>query len=117
MRIVITGSSALVENNLEKYLPEDIDEIVSCGGEGIDYCAKKYALTHNIKYSEFMSRYDVYGDKAVGIRAVMIANYVDYALVFWDGESEETKVFADVFKRLKKTIFIIRRKKKTGTQR
>lgn len=109
MRIVITGSSSLIENNLEKYLPSDVDEIVSNGGEGIDYCAKKYALAHNIKYTEFLPRYDVYGDKAVTIRNILIANYADYALVFWDGKSKNTKNFSDVFKSLNKTIYIIRR--------
>lgn len=35
MKIAVIGSRSLVVNNLEKYLPKDVDEIVSGGAIGM----------------------------------------------------------------------------------
>ncbi len=43
MKVAIIGSRGLQVNNLEKYLPSNISEIVSGGAKGIDCCAAKYA--------------------------------------------------------------------------
>lgn len=53
MKIAVIGSRSLVVNNLEKYLPKDVDEIVSGGAIGIDRCAKEYAIRNNITLREF----------------------------------------------------------------
>ena len=54
MKIAVIGSRSLVVNNLEKYLPKDVDEIVSGGAIGIDRCAKEYAIRNNITLREFL---------------------------------------------------------------
>ena len=110
MKVAITGSSSLVEYSLDKYLSTDVDEIISFGGEGIDECAKKYAMAYKVKYTELIPRYDIYGDEAVIVRNKQVADYADYSLVFWDGKSAGTKLFVDMFKKSGKPIFIIRRK-------
>lgn len=56
MKIAVIGSQSLVVNNLEKYLPKDVDEIVSGGAIGIDRCAKEYAIRNNITLREFFAR-------------------------------------------------------------
>ena len=53
MKIAVIGSRSLVVNNLEKYLPKDVDEFVSGGAIGIDRCAKEYAIRNNITLREF----------------------------------------------------------------
>ena len=53
MKVAIIGSRNLYIDNLDKYIPEDTDEIVSGGAVGIDTCAKEFALKNNIKLTEF----------------------------------------------------------------
>ena len=43
MKVAIIGSRNLHVENFEKYLPEDVTEIVSGGAKGIDSDAEKYA--------------------------------------------------------------------------
>ncbi len=43
MKIAIVGSRNLKVNNLRKYLPKNVTEIVSGGARGVDTSAKEYA--------------------------------------------------------------------------
>ncbi len=43
MKIAIVGSRNLKVNNLKKYLPKNVTEIVSGGAKGVDTSAKEYA--------------------------------------------------------------------------
>ena len=61
MKVAVIGSRGLTVNNLGKYLPEDTTEIVSGGAKGIDTCARDYALSHDIKLTEFLPEYSRYG--------------------------------------------------------
>jgi len=54
MKCAIVGSRNLLIDNLQPYLPGSTTEIFSGGAIGIDTCAKKYALSNNIKYTEFL---------------------------------------------------------------
>ena len=40
MKIAVVGSRSLSIKCLEKYLPEDITEIVTGGAKGVDTCAR-----------------------------------------------------------------------------
>ena len=53
MKLAIIGSRSLTVTNLEEYIPENTVEIISGGAKGIDSCAKKFALKHSLKYTEF----------------------------------------------------------------
>ena len=64
MKIAVIGSRSLVVNNLKKYLPKDVDEIVSGGAIGIDRCAKEYAIRNNITLREFLPEYNKFGRSA-----------------------------------------------------
>ena len=61
LKIAIIGSRNLTVNNLEKYLPQGVTEIVSGGAKGIDSCARNYAQENNIKLTEFLPQYEKYG--------------------------------------------------------
>lgn len=61
MKIAVIGSRGLVINDLGKYLPANVTEIVSGGAKGIDTCAKEYALSNGIKLTEFLPEYNKYG--------------------------------------------------------
>lgn len=49
MKIAVIGSRELTIEDLGLYLPPDVDELVSGGARGIDYCAKLYAQKRNLK--------------------------------------------------------------------
>lgn len=54
MKIAIIGSRGLSADDLGKYLPVGVTEIVSGGAKGIDTCAKEYALANGLKLTEFL---------------------------------------------------------------
>ncbi len=95
MKVAVIGSRNLQVNDLEKYLPENITEIVSGGARGIDSCARRYALENNIKLTEFLPEYDKYGRKAPLCRNITIIEHADIVLAFWDGQSNGTRFVID----------------------
>lgn len=106
MKIAIIGSRNLFVTNLEKYLPENVDEIVSGGAKGIDSCAKIFAEKKNIKFTEFLPEYDKYGKIAPLKRNDLIIEYADIVLAFWDGKSKGTKYVIEHCKKEGKKIII-----------
>lgn len=103
MIVAVVGLRGLIVDNLEDYLPEDVTEIVSGGAKGVDSCARKYALAHNIKLTEFLPNYIRYGKSAPLRRNLQIIDYADVVYAFWDGESCSTRfVIAGYLKRNKK---------------
>ena len=53
-----TPSTMEIPDNLEKYLPNGVTEIVSGGAKGIDTCAREYAVSNGIKLTEFLPEYE-----------------------------------------------------------
>ena len=90
MKVAIVGSRSISVNNLHKYLPEEVSEIVSGGARGIYNCAAEYAAENGIKLTEFLPEYSKYGKGAPIVRNKQIADYADLVLAFWDGKSKGT---------------------------
>lgn len=111
MKIAVIGSRNLKVKNLGQYLPQGVTEIVSGGAKGIDTCAKEYALNNNIKLTEFLPDYDKYGRSAPIKRNVLIVDYADMVLAFWDGQSRGTKFVINQCKQSSKPIKIFVQKK------
>ena len=99
MKVGVIGSRGLTVDNLEQYLPEDTTEIVSGGAKGIDTCAREYALSHDIKLTEFLPEYSRYGRGAPLKRNLQIIEYADVVIAFWDGKSKGTKYVIDNCKK------------------
>ena len=95
MKVAVIGSRGLIVNDLGKYLPENTTEIVSGGAKGIDTCARDYALSHDIKLTEFLPEYSRYGRGAPLKRNLLIIDYSDLVIAFWDGKSRGTKYVID----------------------
>lgn len=106
MKVAIIGSRNLEIENLEKYLPENTIEIVSGGAKGIDCCAKNYAIQHNMKLTEFLPQYNMYGKGAPIKRNMEIIDYSDIIVAFWDGKSKGTKFVIESTQKLNKPILI-----------
>lgn len=109
MKVAIIGSRKLNVENLQDYLPEGTDEIVSGGARGIDTCARNYALKNDLKLTEFRPEYNKYGRGAPLRRNETIVNYADMVLAFWDGESRGTKFVINYCEKVGKEckIFIM----------
>lgn len=111
MKIAVIGSRNLKVKNLGQYLPQDVTEIVSGGAKGIDTCAREYAQNNNIKLTEFRPDYDKYGRSAPLARNVLIVDYADMVLAFWDGQSRGTKFVIDKCRECSKPTKIFMLKK------
>lgn len=106
MKVAVIGSRNLTVNNLDKYLPKETTEIVSGGAEGIDSCAREYAINNHIKLTEFLPEYSKYGRTAPLKRNIDIINCADIVLAFWDGKSRGTRFVIENCKRLKVPVKI-----------
>ncbi len=106
MKVAIIGSRNLMVNDLEKYLPEGVTEIVSGGARGIDNCAGNYARANGLKLTEFLPEYDKYGRSAPLKRNLQIIEYADCVLAFWDGQSRGTKYVIDNCKKKNKNVSV-----------
>lgn len=109
MKLAIVGSRNISGVNIEEYLPEGIDEIVSGGARGIDSVAAAYAKTHGIKLVEFLPDYKKYPGRVAPLRRNdQIADYADEVIAFWDGVSSGTKYTIEAFKKRGKKVRIFK---------
>lgn len=109
MCIAIIGSRGLWINDLGKYLPHEVTEIISGGANGIDSCARAYAIAHNILLTEFLPEYAKYGRAAPLRRNISIVENADLVLAFWDSISRGTKCTINACKRMGVPIKVIAR--------
>ena len=90
MKAAVVGSRGLRVDDLGKYLPEGVTEIISGGAKGVDACAREYALAHGITLTEYLPEYEKYGRAAPLRRNLAIIENADLVLAFWDGRSRGT---------------------------
>ena len=91
MKVAVVGSREIIIEDLGKYLPENVTEIISGGAIGVDSCAKNYALENNIPYREYLPEYEKYRRNAPLVRNKKIIDACDEALIFWNGRSKGTR--------------------------
>ena len=101
MKVAVVGSRYLRVDDLGKYLPDSVTEIISGGAKGVDMGAREYALAHGIKLTEYLPEYDRYGRGAPLRRNITIIEQADLVLAFWDGRSHGTKFVIDQCKSRK----------------
>lgn len=106
MKVAMIGSRSLNIDNIGKYLPEGVTEIVSGGAKGIDSCVREYAKKKGIKLTEFLPEYSKYGRGAPLRRNLEIIAYADEVVAFWDGKSRGTKFVIDNCKKQSKKVTV-----------
>ncbi len=106
MKVAVIGSRSFNDVELEKYLPENITEIVSGGARGIDTLAREYAIKKGITLKEFLPKYNLYGRGAPLKRNIEIIDYSDEVIAFWDGVSSGTKFVIEQCKKKNKKITV-----------
>ena len=99
MRVAVIGSRGLQVNDLGKYLPDEVTEIISGGARGVDTSAREYATEHGLKLTEYLPEYSRYGRAAPLRRNITIMENADLVLAFWDGTSHGTKYVIDNCKK------------------
>lgn len=107
MRVAIIGSRCLEIDDIRKYLPEGVTEIVSGGAKGIDKCAREYAMKNGLKLTEFLPEYSRYKKGAPLKRNLQIIDYADKVIAFWDGKSRGTKFIIENCRKENKEIEVI----------
>ncbi len=95
MKVAVVGSRNLRVDNLGKYLPEGVTEIISGGARGVDTSAREYARSNGLRLTEFLPEYEKYGRVAPLHRNITIIEHADLVLAFWDGSSRGTKFVID----------------------
>ncbi len=108
MKVAVIGSRGLTVEDLGKYLPEGTTEIVSGGARGVDTCAREYAVSHGVKFTEFLPEYERYGRGAPLKRNITIIQNSDIVLAFWDGSSRGTKFVIDKCREMGVEVKVIR---------
>lgn len=106
MKVAVIGSRELEIEDIEKYIPQNVTEIISGGARGIDRCAEKYAKENEIKYSVFLPDYKKYKRGAPLIRNREIIEAADEVIAIWDGRSKGTKYGIELCRKLNKKVTV-----------
>ena len=115
LKLLIAGSRGINKFDLEEYIPEETDLILSGGADGIDSLAEKYADAHRISKLILRPRYDLYGRAAPLKRNETMVDLSDYILVIWDGKSKGTKHTIEYAEKQNKPIKTILFSTQTNT--
>lgn len=89
-------------------LSPDNVEIVEGGARGADRLAKSFALDYGIRHKQFKAEWKKLGKGAGHVRNGKMADYCDFGIGFWDGESKGTKNMIETMKSLDKDVYIVR---------
>lgn len=106
MKVAIIGSRTITIKNIEDYIPKNTTEIISGGAKGVDSCARLFAESNNIIYTEFLPDYKKYGRAAPIVRNRLIVDSADIIIAFWDGTSKGTKSVIDYCNKAGKKVQI-----------
>ncbi len=107
MKVAVVGSRNLTNIELDKFISEETEEIVSGGAVGVDFCAAKYAKEKGLRLTEFIPRYDRYGRAAPIVRNKMIVDYADKIFIFWNGSSKGTLSVIEYARKVGKPFEVI----------
>lgn len=128
IKLCISGSRAIRDYPIllkaieyAKIIPEDIDEIVEGGAQGVDKLAQRYAKENNLKlvtmnaeWSNLDAKPCVVGENLYGKynklaghnRNRKMIEYADMVLAIWDGVSHGTLNAIETAKEIGKEIII-----------
>lgn len=97
---VVSQAVSYVIDNL---FPDSQIEIVSGGALGVDSLARRFAKEKGYLLTEMKPNYQHNNDRTAPLRRnIEIANYCDYYVAIWDGESTGTKHILDHLQKLGK---------------
>lgn len=113
MKTIIAGSRSITDaNRLYPILDNHLDTIteVVCGyASGPDSIGAQWAIDRHIPISDFPAAWRPNGvfDRSAGYkRNVLMGQYADQLIAFWDGESRGTKHMIDIMDGLQKYYMV-----------
>jgi len=107
MKLAIIGSRSIENLNLDEYIKEKPDVIISGGAKGIDTIAWKWALENHIEIIVYRPDYNLNGKCAALKRNDIIISEADKIIAFWDRKSTGTKYVIDRAIKLNKPVEVI----------
>ena len=107
MKLAIIGSRGIEDFNIDEYVGEEVNEIVSGGAKGIDALAADYARQREIYLKIFLPNYERYGRGAPIKRNYEIVDYADEVLAIWDGRSRGTRSVIDYCNKKGKKVRVV----------
>ena len=107
MKLLIAGSRRIHEADLARYVPAEVDTIISGGASGVDTLAERLADERRISKIILRPRYDLYGRGAPLRRNEDMVQMADAVLLIWDGVSRGTKSTIDYAKKMGKPVTVV----------
>lgn len=108
MRLAIVGKKCMEASRMDALITEDVTEIVVFGTKGISSIAKKYALSHNIKFTEFLPERKKLFGKINTEQNDLFVKYSDKIMEFGNNRSKDIKYIINHFRKAgKQCIFVI----------
>lgn len=106
-KVIIAGSRGFDDY---EYLEQKVDyklsqlalthhvEIVAGGARGADRLAERFAKRRDFTLTIMKADWNTHGKSAGYLRNQEMADYADYLIAFWDGDSPGTKHMIDIAK-------------------
>lgn len=108
MKVAIVGKKCKLAYQIGLFIPKEVTEIVVYDTKGISDVAKKYALSNNIKFVEFIPKQKKLFKKADYDKIDEFVDYVDLIIVVSYSRSKEFGYIIDLaHKRFKRMNFIL----------
>ena len=106
MKVIIAGgrdfnNPALIASTMDQ-LDFLVSEVVCGDARGADTQGAEWAFRNGIAVKHFPADWDRLGNRAGFIRNEQMAQYADYLVAFWDGESHGTKHMIDTMTKMGK---------------
>lgn len=113
IKLLIAGSRSIDNFDLEKFIPNDTDLIISGGAQGIDLLAEIFADKKKISKLILRPKYNLYGRAAPLKRNEEMVDIADGVLIIWDGKSKGTLHTINYARKKSKILKIIDIKENT----
>ena len=107
MKLLIAGSRSIKDFDLNPYIPEKVDFIISGGANGIDEIAEKHADKKRISKIIMRPAYNQDGKGAPLKRNEQMVDMCDEVLIIWDGKSKGTLFVINYATKLGKDCEVI----------
>ena len=107
MKLLVAGSRGVRRFDLEKYIPEQTDMIITGGAVGIDTLAEQYADKKHLSKLILRPQYERYGRAAPLKRNEQMVELCDVVLVVWDGSSKGTRHTIEYAEKIGKKLILI----------
>jgi predicted Rossmann fold nucleotide-binding protein DprA/Smf involved in DNA uptake len=107
MKLAIIGSRNIESINIDDYVKEKPDVVISGGAKGIDTIAWAWAVDNGIEIEVIRPDYNKHGRGAPLRRNEVIVQKANKVLAFWDGKSHGTKFVIDYAKKIGKEVEVI----------